>query len=75
MDKDGDNDGDNDGDGTELNGKDRGLAGRPEFTTEGTDREGTGDEGTERTAAHEGRASARNNGVNLIAFGDGTSTV
>ncbi|MBI2789031.1 MAG: hypothetical protein HYX59_10150 [Elusimicrobia bacterium] len=52
SDGDKDNDGDN-GNGTDWNDKDRGFAGRPEFRTEGTERDGIGEEGREMTVAEQ----------------------
>jgi hypothetical protein len=58
-----------------LNDNEVGFAGRPEFTTEGTAMEGVIVEGTAMTPPHEGKASIKNNDVELIAFGDIITTV
>ncbi|MDD5304725.1 MAG: hypothetical protein PHS14_16645 [Elusimicrobia bacterium] len=71
----GDNDGDKDINGEVLNGDDRVFVGRPAFTTEGRDMGDTKDDGIAITPDHEGRASARYNAAELIAFGDGMRTV
>jgi hypothetical protein len=68
-------DGDKGGNDSRLTGNDREFAGRPEFTTEGTVRDGTGEDGILITLAEEDSASARNNKVELIAFGDVMATV
>ena len=72
--RDGDND-DKFDKGNGFNGNEAGFAGRPEFTEAGTEREGAILDGTEMTPADELRASARKKAMNLIAFGDGISTV
>ena len=71
----GESDGDKDINGKIFNGNEGVFAGRPEFATEGTLREGAIVEGTAMTPPHEGRASIKNNDVELIAFGDIITTV